>query len=129
LIVDVGYRAIGDDRLAGAAPIQITLERMLSILSTARTGLMALCLVGAIAGEPLRSADSEIVKLRVGRSLQLRARADIYRTAIVNPAVCDVAQFAPRELSIAGRGVGQTQVTFWFNDPSIEPLTWVIDVQ
>ena len=94
----------------------------------ARLGVIALCVASWVAS-PLRSAEPDPIKLRAGRALQLRAKADVYRTAVVDPAVCDVAQFTPRELSIVGRAAGQTQVTFWFDDPRLAPQTYVIDVQ
>lgn len=72
---------------------------------------------------------SGTLKLRVRRSLLLRTKVDVYRTAIVDEAVCDIVQFTPRELSIIGRSVGQTHVTFWFDDPAMAPRTYLVEVQ
>jgi pilus assembly protein CpaC len=69
------------------------------------------------------------IKLRVRRSMLLRTKVDIYRTAIVDEAVCDIVQFTPREVSIIGRAVGQTHVTFWFDDPAMAPLTYLVEVK
>jgi Flp pilus assembly secretin CpaC len=69
------------------------------------------------------------VKLRVRRSILLRTKVDIYRTAIVDESVCDIVQFTPREVSIIGRSLGQTHVTFWFDDPGMAPLTYVVEVK
>jgi pilus assembly protein CpaC len=69
------------------------------------------------------------VKLRVRRSVLLRTKVDIYRTAIVDQSVCDIVQFTPREVSIIGRSVGQTHVTFWFDDPNMAPLTYLVEVK
>lgn len=83
----------------------------------------------ALPAQWLSGAEVDVLKLRTGRSLTLRAKADVYRTAVVDAAVCDIVQFKPRELLIVGRASGQTQVTFWFNGPGMEPLSYVIDVQ
>jgi pilus assembly protein CpaC len=72
---------------------------------------------------------SGTLKLRVRRSLLLRTKVDVYRTAIVDEAVCDIVQFTPREVSIIGRSVGQTHVTFWFDDPGMAPRTYLVEVQ
>jgi pilus assembly protein CpaC len=69
------------------------------------------------------------LKLRVRRSILLRTKVDIYRTAIVDQTVCDIVQFTPREVSIIGRSVGQTHVTFWFDDPAMAPLTYLVEVK
>jgi pilus assembly protein CpaC len=71
---------------------------------------------------------SGAVRLRVRRSILLRTKVDIYRTAIVDDAVCDIVQFTPREVSIIGRSVGTTHVTFWFDDPAMTPLTYLVEV-
>ncbi len=62
------------------------------------------------------------------RSRLLRTAYDVIRTAVVDPAICDVVQFTPREVSIIGRGQGATHVTFWFEDPSRRPLTYLVRV-
>jgi pilus assembly protein CpaC len=62
------------------------------------------------------------------RSKLLRTRFDIYRTAVVDPSVCDVVQFTPREVQIIGKGQGATNVTFWFNDGEHRPLTYLVKV-
>jgi pilus assembly protein CpaC len=81
-------------------------------------------------GSPFEAIqESGKVKLRVRRSILLRTKVDIYRTAIVDEAVCDIVQFTPREVSIIGRAVGQTHVTFWFDDPAMAPLTYVVEVK
>lgn len=69
--------------------------------------------------------------LEVGyrRSILLRTKSDIYRTAVVDPSICDVVQFTPREVSIIGKGQGATNVTFWFNDGKHLPVTYVVKVK
>ena len=57
----------------------------------------------------------------------MRTKVDIYRTAIVDEAVCDIVQFTPREISLIGRAQGQTHVTFWFDDPATPPLTYLVE--
>ena len=62
------------------------------------------------------------------RSKMLHTEADIYRTAVVDPSVCEVVQFTPREVSLIGRGEGATHVTFWFRDAAHRPLTYLVRV-
>jgi pilus assembly protein CpaC len=82
------------------------------------------------AGSPFEAIEeSGSLRLRVRRSMLLRTKVDIYRTAIVDDAVCDLVQFTPREVSIIGRSVGQTHVTFWFDDPAMAPLTYLVKVE
>jgi pilus assembly protein CpaC len=82
------------------------------------------------AGSPFEAIQqSGTVKLRVRRSVLLRTKVDVYRTAIVDESVCDIVQFTPREVSIIGRAVGQTHVTFWFDDPAMAPLTYLVEVK
>ncbi|MFP6656931.1 MAG: pilus assembly protein N-terminal domain-containing protein, partial [Pirellulales bacterium] len=42
--------------------------------------------------------------------------------------VCDVVQFTPREVSIVGRAVGATDVTFWFVGEDQRPVTYLVRV-
>lgn len=71
--------------------------------------------------------ESEELKVVTNRSLVLRTRYNLYRTAVVDPSICDIIQFNPRELSIIGRAVGSTHVTFWFEDGSFKPVTFVVN--
>jgi pilus assembly protein CpaC len=80
-------------------------------------------------GSPFEAIEqSGTVKLRVRRSVLLRTKVDVYRTAIVDEAVCDIVQFTPREVSIIGRSVGQTHVTFWLDDATAAPITYLVEV-
>ena len=72
--------------------------------------------------------DSGDLSIVLRRSKLLRTKVDIYRTAVVDPAVCDVVQFTPREISIIGRAQGATHVTFWFEDGTHEPITYLVRV-
>ncbi|MCR5165402.1 MAG: pilus assembly protein N-terminal domain-containing protein [Thermoguttaceae bacterium] len=71
--------------------------------------------------------ESEELKVITNRSLVLRTRYNLYRTAVVDPSVCDIIQFNPRELSIIGRAVGSTHVTFWFEDGTYKPVTFTVN--
>ena len=62
------------------------------------------------------------------RNKVLRAAHNIYRLAVVDPSVCDVAQFTPREVSLIGKGQGATHVTFWFADGKHQPVTYLVRV-
>ena len=50
------------------------------------------------------------------------------RSAVVDPSICDVVQFSPREVSIIGKSTGATNVTFWFQDPALVPRTFLVTV-
>jgi pilus assembly protein CpaC len=63
------------------------------------------------------------------RSKLLRTKLNVYRTAVVDPSICDVIQFTPREVSIVGKAQGATTITFWFEDDAThEPLTYLVRV-
>ena len=64
----------------------------------------------------------------VRRSKLLRSETDIYRTAVVDPSVCDIVQFTPREISIIGKSRGATHITFWFDQADNRPLTYLVRV-
>lgn len=68
------------------------------------------------------------MKVIVRRSKILRTKVDIYRVSVVDPGVCDVVQYTPRELSIIGKSQGATDVTFWFADERYEPITYLVRV-
>ena len=71
--------------------------------------------------------ETEELKVITNRSIVLRTRYNLYRTAIVDPSVCDIIQFNPREISIIGRAVGSTHVTFWFEDGTFKPVTFTVN--
>ncbi|MCA9102937.1 MAG: pilus assembly protein N-terminal domain-containing protein [Planctomycetales bacterium] len=73
--------------------------------------------------------DSGELKVMLHRSKLLRTKVDIYRTAVVDPRVCNVVQFTPREISVIGVAQGATHVTFWFEDGQHEPLTYLVRVE
>ncbi|HUE71672.1 MAG TPA: pilus assembly protein N-terminal domain-containing protein [Pirellulaceae bacterium] len=76
--------------------------------------------------EQIRESGSLAVQVR--RSLLLRTQTDVFRTAVVDDSVCEIVQFTPRELSIIGRSLGSTHITFWFDDPNMLPITYEVDV-
>ena len=79
---------------------------------------------------PLESVPEKgVITLGVRRSLLLRAKADIHRTAVVDSSICEIVQTTPRELSIVGRSSGRTQVTIWFSGPEAAPLSYVVEVK
>ncbi|WP_254510749.1 type II and III secretion system protein family protein [Anatilimnocola floriformis] len=83
----------------------------------------------ARAGSPFEVIDETgAVQVMVRRSKLLRTKVDIYRTAVVDDSICEIVQFTPREVSIIGKSQGSTHVTFWFDDPAMQPITYVIQV-
>jgi pilus assembly protein CpaC len=67
--------------------------------------------------------------VQVHRSKLLRTAKDIYRTAVVDDGVLEIVQFTPREISLIGRSQGATHVTFWFDDPAAQPVTYLVKVE
>jgi len=92
---------------------------------------------GPAVDDPIISIDEHFetvpvtgkLDVQVRRSILLRTKSDIYRTAVVDPQICDVVQFTPREVSIIGKGQGATNVTFWFNDGRHRPVNYVVQVK
>ena len=76
--------------------------------------------------EAIDRVDELTVVLRPSKLL--RTKMDVCRTAAADPAICDVVQVAPREVSIIGKRRGTTHVTFWFGDGQHRPATFLIRV-
>lgn len=87
--------------------------------------------------EPRRAADSRIAAMPIAddelevihhRSQLVVTRQAITRIAITDPAVIDVAQYSPTEISIIGLGLGTTDMTIWFgdNEPPLMALVTVV---
>jgi pilus assembly protein CpaC len=83
---------------------------------------------GEVTGDFDIIPQTGVLEVNVGRSLLLRTRADIYRTAVVDPRTCEVIQFTPREISLIGKGTGATHVTFWFKEGDGLPVTYLVKV-
>jgi pilus assembly protein CpaC len=80
-------------------------------------------------GSPFEAiGESGTIKLRVRRSMLMRTKVDVYRTATVDEGIVELVQFTPREISLIGRSQGQTHVTFWFDDPAQPPVTYLVEV-
>ncbi|MCO6458429.1 MAG: pilus assembly protein N-terminal domain-containing protein, partial [Pirellulaceae bacterium] len=84
---------------------------------------------GEVANGPFEIIEeSGEFTLQVRRSKLLQTKQNVYRTAVVDPQICDVLQFTPREVSIIGRAQGATHVTFWFEGEDQKPLTYLVRV-
>ncbi len=68
------------------------------------------------------------MKVILRRSKLMRTKVDLYRVSVVDPAICDVVQYTPREIAVVGKAQGATDVTFWFADDRHEPLTYLVRV-
>ena len=66
--------------------------------------------------------------ITVRRSKLLRSPVDIYRTAVVDPKICEIIQFTPSEVSIIGKSQGSTNITFWFEESDKKPTTYLVRV-
>ena len=99
-------------------------------VSQAQQGLVEVVPGGSQVEEPSFEIIEESGELTVvvRRSKLLRTKVDVYRTAVVDSAVCDVVQFTPREISILGKSQGATHVTFWFQDERYRPITYLVRV-
>lgn len=86
-------------------------------------------LPGMPAGPFEMIGESGTVSVMVRRSLLLRTPNAIYRTAVVDPNICDVIQFTPKEISIIGKAQGSTHVTFWFEGENTQPITYLVKVE
>ena len=75
------------------------------------------------------SEQNERLVLMVRRSMLMRTKVDIYRTATVDPGIVEVVQFTPREVSLIGKSVGSTHITFWFDQPGSRPVTYLVRVE
>lgn len=62
------------------------------------------------------------------RNKVLRCKENVFRIAVVDESICDVVQFTPREVSIVGRQIGATHVTFWFAGEDQRPVTYLVRV-
>ena len=90
---------------------------------------LALLCFPADAPAPAEIVDeSAEVRLQVGRSLVLRTKADIHRTAVAAEGIVELSQFTPREISLVGRSPGTTTVTFWFRDAAQPPVIYAVKV-
>ena len=74
------------------------------------------------------AGESATVKLQSGRSIVLRPKVDVDRTAIAAEGIVELIQVTPREIMLIGRREGKTTATFWFADSTMPPVTYVIDV-
>ncbi len=81
------------------------------------------------AGDPFEIIEEAgALSIQMRRSRLLKTKTGVFRTAIVDPGICDVVQYTPNELSIIGRRVGSTHVTFWFTGGDRDPMTYLIQV-
>jgi len=81
----------------------------------------------AAAEQGADEAPLELV-VTTGQSKLLRTKADIYRTQVGAPGVCDVLQFTPRSLSVVGKKAGTTNVTVWLKDGGHKPVRLLVRV-
>ena len=72
--------------------------------------------------------ETAAIKLQAGRSVVLRPKADVRRTAVAAEGIVELAQLSPREIMLVGRREGKTTATFWFADPATPPVTYAIEV-
>ena len=80
--------------------------------------------------EPNRETEITVTQ---GRSRLLRSQVNFSRTAVVDPAICDLIQYSPSELGFVGKSVGTTQVTVWFRDSDdsnidTQPRSFIVHV-
>jgi pilus assembly protein CpaC len=76
-----------------------------------------------ITAMPTVSENLDVVQ---HHSQLLIAKTNIVRTAVADPAIVDVVQYSPSELSIIGLEQGSTTLTLWF-DNSRQPLIYQVN--
>ena len=82
-----------------------------------------------LAAAPVEIAgETAALKIQTGRSLVLRPKVDVHRTAIAEGGIVELVQLTPREIMLVGRREGKTTATFWFADPATPPVTYSIEV-
>lgn len=59
-----------------------------------------------------------LLRVEPSQSKIIRTRVPVTRTAIADPEILDIQLFDNDEIEIIGRRVGETTITFWFNDAS-----------
>ncbi|MDA7951129.1 MAG: pilus assembly protein N-terminal domain-containing protein, partial [Pirellulaceae bacterium] len=67
------------------------------------------------------------ITVQIRRSKLLRTEGKVYRTAVVDPMICEIAQFSPNEISVIGKQEGATSVTFWIEGRE-RPITYLVEV-
>jgi Flp pilus assembly secretin CpaC len=68
------------------------------------------------------------VKIPHRHPLLLHTKADVYRTFTVDPTVCEVVRITNQDISLTGRSVGSTHVTFFTEDPTQPMVTYLVEV-
>jgi pilus assembly protein CpaC len=95
---------------------------------------MAMLQPGDAAQAPAGDMPFEIIEqsheisVYVRRNKLLKAKSNIFRTAVVDPQICNVVQFTPNEVSVIGLSRGATHVTFWFEGDQ-NPVTYLVRVE
>lgn len=78
---------------------------------------------------PLAQAASQAeMVVQVGGRRTVSAGHDVLRATAVDPAVCDAARSAPRDVTIVGKAPGATHVTVWSQDPAERPVSFAVRV-
>ena len=83
-----------------------------------------------LQNEPFTIYDEEGKEIRIteGLSIGMESQSLIFRAAVVNPSICDIVQFTPKEVALIGKGQGVTNITFWFQDPTLKPHKYLVRV-
>ena len=76
--------------------------------------------------EVIDRAEGFNVALR--RSKLLRTEVDIDRSVVADPTVCHLVPLTPREISVVGKRIGATHVTFSFAGNAQRPVTYLVRV-
>lgn len=86
-------------------------------------------------GEPLFEVIPETGEMSVAfqESKMLRLREPVGKVAVVDPTICEVVQFSPREICLLGKSPGTTNITFWVGQASGQsagqPATYRVTVE
>ena len=72
--------------------------------------------------------DGEL-RVALQRSKTLRSNSKVVGSKVVDPSICEVAQLSSGDVCIAGKVEGTTHVTFWFDDPTRQSITLLVQVE
>jgi Flp pilus assembly secretin CpaC len=73
------------------------------------------------------SADQRL-RVEERESRLMRTQFDVVRAESLDPRVCDVIQFAPREVAVIGKERGMTRVLMWQKGNPGEPISYTVTI-
>lgn len=87
--------------------------------------------ISLASGDSLYEVVPECGEMSVAfqESKMLRLREPVSKVAVVDPSVCEVVQFSPREICLLGKSPGATNISFWVGQSGGRPATYRVTVE